>query len=431
MDDIVYWINWFGNEMKTNPILVAVLGGGVFGSIIMYFRSAYTKIKNLIVPVLWTELRINEMDDIHYQFAHWINVKINQSKYRKRIRTQYNREDDYHLGQGKHLFVYKFRPVVIDVHIETKQSMNDSKDDKVTYHVSIFGFSNLIMLDFINHIRKEYNVWIKRPREHVSVLVDQCLIPKLKRPMDTICGNKENISKVIKKIDFFLNNKQWYTDRGISYKLNLLLYGDPGCGKSSLILALASYYNKNIASIDISKAKLHDSINHNWFNVIEDIDMQFASVMTKRDSLIQKDMLNKPINIHDQVKLNATAMNAHTSNNVISANSLSNILNVLDGLNTVSGAICIITTNDISSLDSAFLRPGRMDMIIEVEPLTKEDIYEMSNIFEIEIDKQLIPDDIRLPASNVQEIFVSKWNGIIENIEEAILDAYDAYKLKV
>ena len=57
---------------------------------------------------------------------------------------------------------------------------------------------------------------------------------------------------------------------------------------------------------------------------------------------------------------------------IVQGLSLSDILNVLDGLYTAEGTICFFTTNHIEKLDSAFLRDGRMDCKIEMDDLTKE-----------------------------------------------------------
>ena len=37
----------------------------------------------------------------------------------------------------------------------------------------------------------------------------------------------------------FVNSAQWYIDRGIPYRRGYLLHGVPGCGKSSIVAAIA------------------------------------------------------------------------------------------------------------------------------------------------------------------------------------------------
>lgn len=49
--------------------------------------------------------------------------------------------------------------------------------------------------------------------------------------------------------------------------------------------------------------------------------------------------------------------------------SLSDLLNIMDGLLSSDGAICIFTTNHIDKLDSALLRAGRMNKIVEFKYL--------------------------------------------------------------
>ena len=44
---------------------------------------------------------------------------------------------------------------------------------------------------------------------------------------------------LMKKIQFFLDNSSWYDEHGIPYMFGLLLHGEPGCGKTSTIKAIA------------------------------------------------------------------------------------------------------------------------------------------------------------------------------------------------
>ena len=46
--------------------------------------------------------------------------------------------------------------------------------------------------------------------------------------------------------------------------------------------------------------------------------------------------------------------------------SLSGLLNALDGVASQEGRILIMTTNHIEKLDSALIRPGRIDLRLEL-----------------------------------------------------------------
>ena len=70
---------------------------------------------------------------------------------------------------------------------------------------------------------------------------------------------------------------------------------------------------------------------------------------------------------------------ASSGNN--SAISFSGILNILDGASRKTGLITFITTNYKNKLDSALIRPGRIDYILSFTVINKEQIYNMYNFF--------------------------------------------------
>jgi hypothetical protein len=80
----------------------------------------------------------------------------------------------------------------------------------------------------------------------------------------------QNMDEIIKKINFFLNNKSWYLKKGIPYNLGILLHGEPGCGKTRFIKQLMNHTKRH--GIDI---KLSDTMDFTYLqNIIykEEID---------------------------------------------------------------------------------------------------------------------------------------------------------------
>ena len=69
---------------------------------------------------------------------------------------------------------------------------------------------------------------------------------------------------------------------------------------------------------------------------------------------------------------------------------LSYILNVIDGIRETPGRILIITSNDYNSLDPALIRPGRIDMTLEMKNASVDVIKEMYNHYYNDI----IPDEM-------------------------------------
>jgi chaperone BCS1 len=60
---------------------------------------------------------------------------------------------------------------------------------------------------------------------------------------------------------------------------------------------------------------------------------------------------------------------------------LHEILNAMDGMQTPDGLKFIVTTNHIERLDPAIIRPGRIDEVIEIGPLSRESARRMFRAF--------------------------------------------------
>jgi chaperone BCS1 len=140
--------------------------------------------------------------------------------------------------------------------------------------------------------------------------------------------------------------------------MGIMLYGEPGTGKTSIIKALASHYKKKICFFPVANlTELPEalaSVPQNSFIVIEDIDTN--SLVNKRSE--------EP----------GTAVNFQGVN-------LSSILNALDGIVTVGERVLIMTTNHAEKLDSALVRPGRIDLKVNVSYISKETFIRFIKVF--------------------------------------------------
>jgi hypothetical protein len=86
--------------------------------------------------------------------------------------------------------------------------------------------------------------------------------------MDThFHGEKDRLWSLIKEID---QNKDYYQRYGQTPKLNLLLHGPPGTGKSSFAYRVAMSLRRNIISMDLTKYPnryIIDKLMHGYINV--------------------------------------------------------------------------------------------------------------------------------------------------------------------
>lgn len=135
-----------------------------------------------------------------------------------------------------------------------------------------------------------------------------------------------------------------------------MFYGPPGTGKSSIIAAMANYLKFDVYDLDLKEVqgnsdlrKLLVGTKNRSILVIEDIDacgLGLQSRETENDS---------PNSNDDDDKI-----------------SLSGLLNFVDGLWSSCGdeRIIVFTTNHKERLDPALLRPGRMDVQVEMSYCT-------------------------------------------------------------
>ena len=143
----------------------------------------------------------------------------------------------------------------------------------------------------------------------------------------------EHVDEVRDRVNLFLNQPEWYEKRGIPHTLGILLHGQPGCGKTSLIKAIAKDTNRHVFNITLRKTTTQLQLLNLFFDenvsintsanessviaipldqrvyVIEDIDCMSDVVLDrkflelihakKKGMIVNKDELEKYINSND------------------------------------------------------------------------------------------------------------------------------------
>uniref|UniRef100_A0A1I8PJS9 Mitochondrial chaperone BCS1 n=1 Tax=Stomoxys calcitrans TaxID=35570 RepID=A0A1I8PJS9_STOCA len=187
--------------------------------------------------------------------------------------------------------------------------------------------------------------------------------PRRRRPLTSVVLDTSISERIVSDCKEFINNSQWYADRGIPYRRGYLLHGPPGCGKSSFITALAGELEYGICLLNLSERGLTDDRLNHLLNVapeqsiilLEDIDAAFAS----REEVAQQKSAYEGLN----------------------RVTFSGLLNCLDGVASTEARIVFMTTNYIDRLDPALIRPGRVDVQEYVGYCSRFQLIEMFNRF--------------------------------------------------
>ena len=95
---------------------------------------------------------------------------------------------------------------------------------------------------------------------------------------------------------------------------------------------------------------------------------------------------------------------------------LSDFLNTIDGIGTPEGIMIIFTSNHPKNLDDALTRPGRMDRIWNIGPITDRNLIQQ--YFERFIEGVQLPDEFfdLVKRLNVTPSFIVKIFGIYRNL---------------
>ncbi|KAJ4876899.1 P-loop containing nucleoside triphosphate hydrolases superfamily protein [Raphanus sativus] len=187
---------------------------------------------------------------------------------------------------------------------------------------------------------------------------------------ETLAMDPSAKKKIIDDLDRFLKRKEYYKRVGKAWKRGYLLYGPLGTGKSSLIAAMANYLKFDVFDLDLSR--IYDngelkrvllSTTNRSILVIEDIDCN--------DAVKDREDENQEIG-KARGKRKHREDEYEDSEYVDKQLTLSGILNFIDGLWSSFGdeRIIVFTTNHKDRLDPALLRPGRMDMHINMSYCT-------------------------------------------------------------
>lgn len=172
-------------------------------------------------------------------------------------------------------------------------------------------------------------------------------------------------------------------------RAGILLYGEPGSGKSRAIVEIAQKFGMNVKFICINANTNLENIQEALQNNEEDIDLFYAEAksstmgapMRKIGSQWVQQKKFKPVKKKYIVLLeDIDRLHLFQKEDIDHKYNLTKVdlLNTFDGIFAPEDCIIIATANDFSKIEPALIRAGRFDIHLKFQNPTLEEIYKLN-----------------------------------------------------
>lgn len=383
-----------------NPQAAAIVGGGSVMSIVIWclkklefipasiWYFIYSKFMSKYIMIEGTDMS-NKTNSKMDEFTHYMINNIKHKILSSNVSTA-GSSSKYIFSPGVyHInnFIYEYK-VFIALYVENKQSnMPAGKSTISTYILQIYGlhkhrerFIKLLNMG-INYSNSTSDVI-----ENNDVLVySVCSVGNGISPIshrwrtisprhkESFFMNDNDFNKIYNHINNFIKSKTTYHELGIRYKTGIMLHGEAGTGKNSLVNVLASELKLPIIVL-----------NTNIFNTGKRIDTEglTSDISTSLDDInemyeyrsVTEKYKGKPA-IYFIDEIDKFLKEDDTNDGRISE-----LLKFLDGTSSPENAIIIATANDydyIEKLEPALVRSGRFDIKLKMNRIGYEDADRM------------------------------------------------------
>ncbi|MFX0171009.1 MAG: CDC48 family AAA ATPase [Candidatus Hodarchaeota archaeon] len=249
---------------------------------------------------------------------------------------------EYILGDAKKFFHMGLQGRAVSIHDTIRlEYMGQRIEYKV---VNLFPKNDSVVIDENTVVEA---LTIASPSD--ETMVEMKLIPRIS--YEDIGGMDETIQRVREMVELPMRYPELFERLGVEPPKGVLLYGPPGTGKTLLAKAVASETDSHF--INVSGPEIMSKFYGESEQNIREI---FDEAKEKAPSIIFIDEIDSIATKRDD-----------TNSGEVERRIVSQMLALMDGLESRGEIIVIGATNRPNAIDPALRRPGRFDREIEIE----------------------------------------------------------------
>lgn len=397
------------NAVGSSEIFQGGLVLSVIYGLARYGKEIFLFLKKRIVRKVMYSCTIDETSDMYKAFSEWyfenykskyryIEAKINHSE-KGKIALGVTQFEDFNIVKYKNrlLSVFKEREKLENANSLFNLNYNKYTIQGLFAKKAIKELLDEVFAHYKNNLIKEKNIykwnvseyeWYRKPLECIKTF-DNLFF--------------EGKDKIINDVEKYLENRERYTEKGISLKRTYHLEGEPGIGKTAVAFAIASMLKRDIYDFNLNDFKDDKSLR----KFLSMIKSESIILMDDYDrSFDKKGNINEEINISKQL-----------------------LLSVLSGNHLPKDVIIIQTSNCTSLFDSAITRKGRIDFRMTFhKPVTKY-LEEYLNYYYDTNDLKLQELDYNITMVDLEEI--CKTSKSVYEAKEKLINLNNKVKIKV
>ncbi|DAZ94651.1 TPA: hypothetical protein N0F65_000931, partial [Lagenidium giganteum] len=205
-----------------------------------------------------------------------------------------------------------------------------------------------------------------------------------KRGWDSIGGQHDTKIALQQALEWPFKYPETFARLGVKPPRGILLYGPPGCSKSSIVRAAA--HSSGVTFLSLSSAKVFSPF-------FGDAEAAVRQVFRDARAALPAIIFFDEIDVLVAKRAFDAGSSGEGSGSSTAVRVLSTLLNEMDGVESAEGLLVIGATNRPDCIDAALLRPGRFDRVLYVGLPTASERVE---ILRIHTQVMQLDDDVDL-----------------------------------